>query len=194
MKVKRGQFAHIDHDPNNNDIDNIVFLCFEHHDEYDSGTSQSASITANELKNYRKKLYDCINDELDSAAEWNTTEHLVTSYWLYKQGPTRAEIEEALDFHAGPHRTRGALRMLMNGPKSMDTFKASIPGDPNWISVIVTALVANGYAFGPISDKNEFRISPKGERLLRVLDEIPEFIKIAWWGANWNIGQQPRTK
>lgn len=55
--VKQGNIAHLDQDPNNNDISNLVFLCFEHHDEYDSRTSQSKGLTEPEVHTYRDQLY-----------------------------------------------------------------------------------------------------------------------------------------
>lgn len=55
---KPGQIAHIDHNPANSDFDNLVWLCLEHHDRYDSTTSQSKKISARELKEYRNRLYD----------------------------------------------------------------------------------------------------------------------------------------
>lgn len=53
---KRGQIAHLDHDPANNVFHNLAFLCLEHHDEYDSRTSQSKGMTVDELKRYRTDL------------------------------------------------------------------------------------------------------------------------------------------
>jgi hypothetical protein len=58
---KKGQIAHLDHDPSNNDDDNLVFLCFEHHDEYDSKTSQRKGLTAPEVKKYRADLWVAID-------------------------------------------------------------------------------------------------------------------------------------
>ena len=56
--VKKGQIAHLDKDPNNNDIFNLVYLCFEHHDEYDGTTSQSKGLTELEVRTYRDQLDD----------------------------------------------------------------------------------------------------------------------------------------
>jgi len=61
FKIKRGQLAHIDQDNTNAHFDNLVFLCFDHHDEYDSKTSQSKGLRPNELKRYRNNLYAFIN-------------------------------------------------------------------------------------------------------------------------------------
>jgi hypothetical protein len=57
---KRGQIAHLDHNRINDKIDNLAFLCFDHHDQYDSITSQSKSIQINELKTYREQLYQFV--------------------------------------------------------------------------------------------------------------------------------------
>jgi len=55
--IKKGQIVHLDGDPNNNDIDNLAFLCLDHHDELDSSTSQSKGLSAIEVKGYREELY-----------------------------------------------------------------------------------------------------------------------------------------
>lgn len=55
--VKKGQIAHLDHDPANDRQDNLAFLCLKHHDQYDSTTSQSKSLRIGEVKAYREELY-----------------------------------------------------------------------------------------------------------------------------------------
>ena len=57
---KKGQIAHIDQDSSNADKTNLVYLCFEHHDEYDSTTSQSKGITQAELREYNRRLLAAI--------------------------------------------------------------------------------------------------------------------------------------
>ena len=53
----QGQIAHVDHDPANNKLDNLAYLCLRHHDLYDTTQSQSKGITIGELKHYRNELY-----------------------------------------------------------------------------------------------------------------------------------------
>lgn len=53
---KRGQIAHLDRDASNNTFENLAFLCLEHHDQYDSRTSQSKGLTIDEVKRYRTEL------------------------------------------------------------------------------------------------------------------------------------------
>jgi hypothetical protein len=59
--VKQGQIAHLDKDRSNDDESNLVFLCLEHHDQYDSKTSQSKNFTIDEVRSYREHLYSNLN-------------------------------------------------------------------------------------------------------------------------------------
>lgn len=54
---KKGQIAHLDRDNSNNNVDNLAYLCLEHHDQYDSRTSQSKGLTIEEVKEFRGQLY-----------------------------------------------------------------------------------------------------------------------------------------
>ena len=48
--LKSGQIAHLDKDSSNHSEENLVFLCFHHHDEYDSTSSQRKNLTLGEVK------------------------------------------------------------------------------------------------------------------------------------------------
>lgn len=43
-EVVKGQIAHLDQDASNNTFENLAFLCFEHHDEYDSRPNVSKGL------------------------------------------------------------------------------------------------------------------------------------------------------
>jgi hypothetical protein len=60
VSEKKGQIAHLDRDPSNNDPDNLAFLCLEHHDQYDSRPSQSKGFTLEEVKRYRAALPEAL--------------------------------------------------------------------------------------------------------------------------------------
>jgi len=53
---RKVQIAHIDGDRSNSSTDNLVPLCLDHHDEYDSRTSQSKGINQHELRAYKERL------------------------------------------------------------------------------------------------------------------------------------------
>lgn len=56
IEQKEGQIAHLDRNRSNNRLDNLVWLCLPHHDDYDSVRRQTKRLTAEEVKFYRSKL------------------------------------------------------------------------------------------------------------------------------------------
>jgi hypothetical protein len=66
--VKQGQVAHLDQDPSNTSEENLAFLCLEHHDQYDSRTSQSKGLQISEVKAYRTELYKHFVEGLDLSS------------------------------------------------------------------------------------------------------------------------------
>lgn len=52
----RGQIAHLNRRRDDDRVENLVWLCFDHHDEFDSRTSQSKGLTPGEVKVYRDRL------------------------------------------------------------------------------------------------------------------------------------------
>lgn len=52
-----GQIAHLNGNNSDNRFENLVWLCLEHHDKFDSTTSQTKNYTQIEIKSYRDMLY-----------------------------------------------------------------------------------------------------------------------------------------
>jgi hypothetical protein len=55
--VRPGQLAHLNQDASDSKFENLVFLCLEHHDAYDSKTRQSKGLTEDEVRHYRDELH-----------------------------------------------------------------------------------------------------------------------------------------
>jgi hypothetical protein len=55
-EVVKGQIAHLDGDPANNEYNNLAFLCFAHHDEFDSRASTSKGLQDGEVRQWRDEL------------------------------------------------------------------------------------------------------------------------------------------
>lgn len=53
---KKGQLAHLGKDPSKTSDSDLVFLCFDHHDEFDSTTRQSKNLRREEIERYRDEL------------------------------------------------------------------------------------------------------------------------------------------
>lgn len=61
---KAGQIAHVDGNAANNQVENLVFLCLEHHDAYDTRHSQSKGLTREEVLLYRDILHNDVAKRL----------------------------------------------------------------------------------------------------------------------------------
>lgn len=70
MVDRKGQIAHLNHKRDDNRFENLVYLCLEHHDEYDSKTSQSKGLAQEEVRYYRDKLYA----QVDKQSALNETQ------------------------------------------------------------------------------------------------------------------------
>lgn len=57
LDIKSGQIHHLDGDKQNNNVDNLAFLCLGHHDQIHTKTSQSKGLTTGEVKCYRDEMY-----------------------------------------------------------------------------------------------------------------------------------------
>jgi len=69
---KKGQVAHVDHNPANHNESNLTFLCLEHHDAFDSRTSQSKGLIKEELEFYRAKLFEAVKTKLPAGRSEKT--------------------------------------------------------------------------------------------------------------------------
>lgn len=81
-----GQIAHIDQSRSNDSLDNLVWLCFDHHSLFDSSTSQHKNYQAKEVKHHRDRLYTAIATSAISGPEsmgrYVATESEATIIWL----------------------------------------------------------------------------------------------------------------
>ncbi len=55
-EIKSGQIAHLDRNNSNHSPANLAFLCLDHHDEYDTTTSQRKGFKIQEVKKYKEEL------------------------------------------------------------------------------------------------------------------------------------------
>ena len=106
---KTGQIAHLDRDPNNNNIDNLAFLCLEHHDDYDCKPSQSIRFKPNEVTHYREELYKYLKEN------------------LLTQLITEEDIKETWDsLLNGSHKPKNNFKLLADLLERMNSENAKI--------------------------------------------------------------------
>lgn len=76
MSERSGQIAHINGNHADNRFENLVWLCLDHHDRFDSTTSQTKNYTQIEVRNYRDNLY-----QIYASSEYSDADlSLVRSY------------------------------------------------------------------------------------------------------------------
>lgn len=86
---KKGQVAHVDKNHSNDNLDNLVWLCLDHHDRYDSKTSQTKNYSQHELKTYRNKLYNTVSesrstpDTCELKSEHSIIEEVLTQLFQF---------------------------------------------------------------------------------------------------------------
>ncbi len=107
-EVRKGQIAHLNRDRSDYRFENLVFLCLEHHDEYDGRTSQSKGFTPEEVRAYRDRVYRK-NDEFPSPSAVKTMEESEDLPPLpqtneYEVVRKRSSKDSDLDFTAAPWR------------------------------------------------------------------------------------------
>lgn len=56
-EVQKGQIAHLDQDSANPGEENLVFLCFDHHDEFDGTPRLAKGLRVDEVRHWRDELY-----------------------------------------------------------------------------------------------------------------------------------------
>lgn len=95
--IKPGQIAHLDRDAANPSFDNLVFLCLEHHDQFDSRTSQSKGLTSDEVRRFRQELTTAIEHAWRQPITFGSVEvpptDAVSGRWLRGDDVDSAEIE-----------------------------------------------------------------------------------------------------
>lgn len=123
LESKKGQIAHIDRNPSNASEANLVFLCMDHHDEYDSRTSQCKGITEGELSEYKALLVQAIAEKQHIGWKPNASTEASKQLSLSDVNRSGAKCSQILDVYFGwcaQHRSTTTVRHYRS---RLDTFK-----------------------------------------------------------------------
>jgi hypothetical protein len=127
-EVKRGQIAHLDWDNENNAESNLVFLCLDHHDQYDSTPSQSKGLRLREVTRWREELYREMEYRFKSMKRRSAELSAAELIWLSKGKWLKVRVRlrntgevELIRVHAAIRLTDGIVVDCSNPP---DTFSA----------------------------------------------------------------------
>lgn len=174
-REKQGQIAHLDKDRNNNSPSNLAFLCLAHHDRYDSSTSQSKGLSRKEVLAYQAKLIDYIAGKMIEKLKVPENDDY-----------SKVELEEALKFYSGTHRSQAIVMLLAESSRSLESLTEKIPPyDAEWIESILEGVVYSGWARHSPTDYKKYEITLNGKRMLEVLRTLPKSLKESAWNEIW---------
>jgi hypothetical protein len=128
-RLKSGQIAHLDKNSGNHAEANLAFLCFDHHDEYDSISSQRKNFTIGEVKAFREELRATINKAFTQKVHFgeittSPTDPYAGSYIRIDSGTDSAE----LNMTPLPDGYEGDVRYFISG---LAIWGAERPSGPN---------------------------------------------------------------
>jgi hypothetical protein len=140
LTEKNGQIAHINHKSQDSRQENLAFLCLDHHDKYDSTSSQSKGLTEPELRHYRDRLYKHF-EGMDGKEP--PTDSLFAEFKDLIQPKWRYVYEKALAFYTASHRTQEATLMALDGPKSTEEIASGLipPDNLSWTKAIIQTAI-----------------------------------------------------
>jgi hypothetical protein len=188
LTEKSGQIAHINHKPSDSRQENLAYLCLDHHDKYDSTSSQSKGLTERELRHYRDKLYKRFAS-LDG--EEQPTDSLFAEFRELIQPKWRYIHEKALAFYTAPHRTQEATLMTLDGAKTTEEIAARLipPDNLGWTQAIIQTAIDYGWLEPSIRQSGKYEATVLTKVLLEALNDIPEAVKsragIMIWRPDW---------
>lgn len=93
---KVGQIAHINGDRSDSRPANLVWLCFDHHDRYDSKTSQSKNLTPGEVRIYRDRLVKEL--QVTATDDHVTPKEALDVYTVRFEQAYSHKIQKLIDF------------------------------------------------------------------------------------------------
>ena len=188
LTERHGQIAHINHKSDDSRQENLAFLCLDHHDRYDSTSSQSKGLTEPELRHYRDQLYKYF-EGLDGKEP--PTDSLFTEFRDLIQPKWRYIYEKALAFYAASHRTQEATLMTLDGPKSTEEIASGLipPDNLSWTKAIIQDAIGYGWLELSARQPGKYEATVLTRVLLEALNDIPEAVKrragIKIWRPDW---------
>jgi len=106
--LKKGQIAHLDGDPSNNDMGNLAYLCFDHHDELDSKSSQAKGLTPTEVRRYREELFEHYSNWSSTANRQHLLNFLAAQITLTDIALAVVKVASTVYFY-GPRHAHDVL-------------------------------------------------------------------------------------
>jgi hypothetical protein len=192
---KNGQIAHLDRDNGNPSLENLAYLCFHHHDAYDSTRSQSKGFSMGEVKEYRSELRNMVQRALNQEIRFGTVmiEQRDPYAGHYVRNFSSLLCSAELDITPLPDTVTGDIRYFVSGFALDGGHREA---GPNIGSLEFVAEIHNGrlhHTFLTNDDRDPHEITIQMTELGLRVDEENEF-GVYGFGVNFEGDYQRAEK
>lgn len=145
-EVKKGQLAHLDGNNENPDEENLVFLCLEHHDEFDSVPRLSKGLREREVRQWRDELYKEMEYRFRTTRRHNaelTFVRFVRTYESEEYGNYCAQL-----------RLRNTGDAEIRSPTVSLRLEATLFAEPRWDTKVRTTLASTKQIVSELFEPN----------------------------------------
>ena len=178
-EVKKGQLAHLDGNNENSNEENLVFLCLEHHDEYDSTPRLSKGLRQREVKKWRDELYKEMEYRFCSITSGPLSILYDETHHCYKEDNKQCAIYRIAV------RNEGQATINKVGVKIRDISSDQPHGDINLLRLVGMRLSVSDNPTGLFSHPHDL---PDSTVLLHPGDEtIFDFVRLCIFPGNFLI-------
>jgi hypothetical protein len=131
-EVLKGQIAHLDRNPENNIEDNLAFLCFDHHDDYDGTTRLAKGLLESEVRHWRDELYREMEYRFRIVKKSGFELSIAQFLWLGPKDEFNAHFRLKNTGELAVRSPTVAIRLPKNvrgeSPEKRETLKMGYPG------------------------------------------------------------------
>ena len=170
-EVKKGQLAHLDGNNENPDEANLVFLCLEHHDEFDSTPRLSKGLREREVRQWRDELYK------EMEYRFRTTKRHDAELTLVRLVRTHESLE--YDYYCAQFRLRNAGDAEIRSPTISLNLGKTLYADPRWDSKVQTTLASCKQIASDLFEANG-RIATLTPAAVLLRDHSIDFYGLSW--------------
>jgi hypothetical protein len=160
---------HLDHNNSNNAEDNLAFLCFVHHDEYDSRTSQSKGLTVGEVRQFRSELQEAIGKVLSVRVHFGAVTIPVEDPYagqFIRLGNSHDSAE--IELTPIPDAIEGHPRYAVTGTALWGVHRAFGPnlGSMSFIGTLIDGVIEHFDTLVSSEEPHQVRLLFQGDRLI----------------------------
>jgi hypothetical protein len=153
---KKGQIAHLDGNNANSSLENLAYLCLDHHDAVDSSPSQAKGFTMGEVKHYRAELRNAVQRVMEQEVRFGaiTLAARDPNVGHFVLNDSDISVAAELDITALPDTIDGSIQYFVSGFALVGGHRPSGPniGDFSFVAELRGNRLENTFYHGEDRD------------------------------------------